>query len=85
MRIANQYPGEVDLLAHGPLTNVAVALKLDPGLPKKIRRLVFMGGTNNSRGNITPAAEFNIYVDPLAARMVSRRDSISPSCRGRPR
>ena len=70
VRIANLYPGEVDLLAHGPLTNVAVALKLDPRLPEKIRRLVFMGGTNNSRGNISPAAEFNVYVDPLAARMV---------------
>jgi purine nucleosidase len=64
-----KYPGEVTLIAIGPLTNVANALNLDSELAKMIPGITIMGGSL-SGGNITPAAEFNIYVDPEAARIV---------------
>jgi len=67
-RIVRASPGEISLLVLGPFTNIALALRLDPGLAKQIRRIVFMGGSL-SGGNITPAAEFNIYVDPEAAHI----------------
>jgi len=54
----------------GPLTNVALALQRDPKLAESIGRCVIMGGNPCCEGNITPAAEFNMYVDPEAARMV---------------
>jgi len=64
-----KYPGEVTLITIGPLTNVATALNADPELAGMVPSLVMMGGSL-SGGNITPAAEFNIYVDPEAARIV---------------
>jgi purine nucleosidase len=57
------------LIATGPLTNVAVALERRPGLRARVREIVLMGGATG-RGNHTPAAEFNIYVDPEAAEAV---------------
>jgi len=68
-RTVRKYPGEVTLLTIGPLTNVALALRSDSELAGMVRSLVMMGGSL-SGGNITPAAEFNVYVDPEAARMV---------------
>jgi inosine-uridine nucleoside N-ribohydrolase len=67
--IVRKYPGEVTLLPIGPLTNIATALNLDSELAGMVRGIVMMGGSL-SGGNITPAAEFNIYVDPEAARIV---------------
>ena len=64
-----KYPGEVTLITLGPQTNVATALVSDPGLARLIKGVVMMGGSL-SGGNVTPAAEFNIYVDPEAARIV---------------
>jgi inosine-uridine nucleoside N-ribohydrolase len=64
-----KYPGEVTLLTIGPLTNVAAALNSDLELAGMVQALVMMGGSL-SGGNITPAAEFNVYVDPEAARIV---------------
>lgn len=63
-------PGEVTLLAIAPLTNIAMAIKKDPTISSKIDHLYIMGGTNNSLGNIVPAAEYNFYVDPEAAKLV---------------
>ena len=67
--IVRKYPGEVTLIPIGPLTNIATALNLDSELAGMVRGIVLMGGSL-SGGNITPAAEFNIYVDPEAARIV---------------
>jgi inosine-uridine nucleoside N-ribohydrolase len=68
-RIVRKYPTEVTLLTIGPLTNIAAALNADSELAGMVRSLVMMGGSL-SGGNITPAAEFNVYVDPEAARIV---------------
>jgi len=57
-------------VALGPLTNIAIALKLDPTLPQRVARCVVMGGAVTGHGNITPAAEFNIAFDPEAAHIV---------------
>jgi inosine-uridine nucleoside N-ribohydrolase len=70
-QIVRNFPGEVTLLTIGPLTNIATALNSDSELAGLVCGLVMMGGSL-SGGNITPAAEFNIYVDPEAARIVSQ-------------
>lgn len=70
LRLSHQYAGQLLLVALGPLTNLALALKLDPSLPGRIARLVVMGGAVNGRGNITPFAEFNTHFDPEAAHLV---------------
>jgi purine nucleosidase len=62
-------PGRVTLVATGPLTNVALALRLHPEIAEAVERVVLMGGSY-TRGNTTPAAEFNIFVDPEAAAAV---------------
>ena len=63
-------PGAVTLIAVGPLTNLALALDYDAEAMKALREIVIMGGAVRTRGNITPEAEFNIYVDPQAAARV---------------
>ena len=68
-QVIRKYPGEVSLIPIGPMTNIATALDLDSELAGMVRRIVMMGGSL-SGGNITPAAEFNVYVDPEAARIV---------------
>lgn len=75
-RTVSEHPGEVTIIAIGPLTNVAMALRMEPGLAAKIKQLVIMGGAiaslPNGGGNVTPNAEFNFWVDPEAARIVLR-------------
>ena len=68
--LADAHPGELEIIAQAPLTNIALALREDASLPSKVKRLWIMGGSNNFVGNITPAAEFNFYVDPEAAKEV---------------
>ncbi|WP_372993080.1 nucleoside hydrolase [Sulfitobacter sp.] len=63
-------PGTVTLCPLGPLTNVATALQKAPDIAKRIAKIVLMGGDYFEGGNITPVAEFNIYVDPQAADIV---------------
>jgi purine nucleosidase len=65
-------PGEVELVTLGPLTNIAEAFERAPDLAGALRRLVMMGGTSDAVGNVAPAAEFNIWADPEAARIVFR-------------
>ncbi len=62
-------PGELTLVVTGPLTNLAIALRKEPAIAEAVREVVIMGGSC-SRGNVTPAAEFNIFVDPEAASIV---------------
>jgi len=63
-------PGEIDILAQAPLTNIATAYAKEPRIAKAVRNLWVMGGTDNALGNTTPASEFNFYVDPEAAKIV---------------
>ena len=70
LRLSHQYAGKLLLVALGPLTNLALALRLDPSLPARIARLVVMGGAVTGHGNLTAAAEFNIACDPEAAHVV---------------
>jgi len=70
LRLSHAYAGRLLLVALGPLTNIALALKLDPTLPQRVGRFVVMGGAVTARGNVTPAAEFNIAFDPEAAHLV---------------
>jgi purine nucleosidase len=70
IRLANESPGKLVLAAIGPLTNVALATRLDPTLPQKYKRLVVMGGAIRGMGNTTATVEFNMYTDPEAAAIV---------------
>lgn len=70
LRLSHEHAGKLLLVALGPLTNIALALKLDPTLPQRVARFVVMGGAVTCHGNITPAAEFNFYFDPEAAHLV---------------
>lgn len=70
IREANRHSGKLLLVTLGPLTNLALALRLDPDLPKKIKRLVVMGGAVTGKGNTSIAAEFNFAFDPEAALIV---------------
>lgn len=71
IRLAHAEPG-LTLVTLGPLTNVALAVARDPAIVGKIGRCVVMGGAPCCEGNVTPAAEYNIWVDPEAARMTFR-------------
>jgi purine nucleosidase len=68
--VMRREPGEVTLCCLAPLTNIALALAKEPRLAAHIKEIVLMGGAFSEGGNITPAAEFNIFVDPEAARRV---------------
>jgi purine nucleosidase len=70
LRLTLESPGELNIVAIGPLTNIAMAVVKDPSFPQRVKHLFIMGGSNNARGNITAAAEFNFYVDPDAAKIV---------------
>jgi len=70
---AEAYPGLV-IVTLAPLTNVALAVAKRPSIAGKISRCVVMGGAPSCEGNVTPAAEYNIWVDPEAARIVLRSD-----------
>ncbi|HDU8650218.1 nucleoside hydrolase [Morganella morganii] len=63
-------PGEVTLCPTAPLTNIAMAMLKEPRLRDNVKDIILMGGAAFRRGNITPAAEFNFYVDPHAAHIV---------------
>ena len=70
IRLARLRPGELTLVTLGPLTNLAIALNVEPTLPELLKAVVVMGGAFTVPGNTTPAAEFNILVDPEAAEQV---------------
>jgi purine nucleosidase len=70
LRITAERPGEVNIVAIGPLTNIATAVAKDREFAARVKSLYVMGGSNNGRGNITASAEYNFYVDPEAAQIV---------------
>lgn len=70
--LIHRNPGEITLVALAPLTNIALALALAPDIAGMVAQTVIMGGAANTVGNVTPAAEFNIWCDPEAARVVFR-------------
>jgi len=70
IRLAHEYAGRLQVVALGPLGNLALALRLDPSLSGRIARLLVMGGAVTGRGNITATAEFNVHFDPEAAQIV---------------
>lgn len=70
LREARAHKGKLQLVTLGPLTNLALAVRLDPELPMRLERLVVMGGAVTGRGNTNVSAEFNIAFDPEAAAIV---------------
>jgi purine nucleosidase len=68
--LMSQASGTVSLCPIGPLTNIALALQKEPAIAERIQQIVLMGGGYFEQGNVTPSAEFNIYVDPEAAAIV---------------
>ncbi len=73
LRLSRERPGELTFVMLGPLTNLALALSLDPELPQRVKRLVIMGGAVTGVGNTRLPAEFNVYFDPEAAYIVMSR------------
>lgn len=70
VEMARARPGEITLVAVGPLGNLSLALKLEPRLPQLLREVILMGGTVLEPGNVSPVAEANIWNDPHAAEQV---------------
>ncbi|OXU30884.1 hypothetical protein TSAR_002605 [Trichomalopsis sarcophagae] len=69
-RITSQYPGEVTVLGLGPLTNIALAIKMYPDFASNVKKYLVMGGNLSAIGNITSQAEFNFYADPESVHIV---------------
>lgn len=72
--MARKYPGEITIVAIGPLGNLALALRLEPELPKLVKGVSIMGGAAFVPGNVTPVAEANIWNDAYAAEIVFAAD-----------
>ena len=70
VELGRSRPREITLVTLGPLTNLAIALEREPALPRLLRRYVLMGGAYRVPGNTTPTAEWNLHVDPDAAKAV---------------
>lgn len=66
----NRYPGEISLIMLAPLTNLAMTFEKAPEIKNKIKELYIMGGAVDGRGNMSPVAEFNFYIDPESAHKV---------------
>ena len=66
---ARRRPGELTLVTLGPLTNLAIAVLIEPELPRLLKRWILMGGTFGAPGNTSPVAEWNVHCDPEAARI----------------
>ncbi|MBF6167830.1 nucleoside hydrolase [Streptomyces gardneri] len=77
--LARAHPGEIVGLCTGPLTNLALALRIEPDLPLLLNRLVIMAGAFNHPGNTTPTNEWNVHVDPEAAKEVFDAFAAAPA------
>jgi len=82
---ARARPGEITLVTLGPLTNLAIAVLKEPELPSLLKSYVLMGGAYRSPGNTAPTTEWNINVDPDAAKVVFRAWAVANEQRGTPR
>ncbi|KAJ4444924.1 hypothetical protein ANN_06723, partial [Periplaneta americana] len=80
VRLVAQYPKQITLLCLGPLTNVALAIRLDPFFITNLKQLVILGGSTEGIGNVMPGVEFNFYVDPEANFIVF--DSVNATRHG---
>ena len=76
--LCRRNPGKYTLAALGPATNIARALRLEPGLPGLLKEFIYMGGTFNLPGNVSPVASFNVAGDPLAAKEMVNANWPSP-------
>jgi inosine-uridine nucleoside N-ribohydrolase len=74
VQMATANPGQITLIAVGPLTNIALALQLEPKLPELVQQLIVMGGAVDEPGNVTPLAEANFFNDPHAADVLLTHD-----------
>ena len=72
IRTIKEHPGEVTIAAIGPCTNIAKAIEKAPEIVPMAKRIAYMGGSYFQQGNVTPAAEFNIWFDPESAKAVMR-------------
>ncbi|XP_046404616.1 uncharacterized protein C1683.06c-like isoform X2 [Ischnura elegans] len=79
IRLVNANPGKINILAIGPLTNIALATRLQPNFMKNVKRIYVLGGAANGVGNIKPGVEFNFYMDPHAAEIVFN-ETARPIC-----
>ncbi|XP_052806824.1 inosine-uridine preferring nucleoside hydrolase-like isoform X2 [Mya arenaria] len=70
MRLSKKQEGELSLVCLAPLTNIAMAIRMDPGIGSRLKHCYIMGGNHHGKGNMTVAAEFNFYFDPEAAYVV---------------
>jgi len=70
IELAQRYPGEIEIVTLGPLTNLSLACLKAPEIARQVKSVFIMGGTGFGPGNITPVAEFNLYVDAEAAQIV---------------
>ncbi|KAJ9596379.1 hypothetical protein L9F63_012587 [Diploptera punctata] len=77
IQLVSQYPKQITLLCLGPLTNVALAIRLDPSFISKLKQIIILGGSTEGVGNTKPGIEFNFYVDPEANFIVF--DSVNAS------
>jgi purine nucleosidase len=69
---AERRPGELTVVTLGPMTNLALAVQREPGLPRRLKGFVYMGGAFGTSGNTTPTTEWNVHCDPEAAQNVHR-------------
>lgn len=72
IRLSKEYEGQLQILCLGALTNIAMAAKLDPSFPKRLKSIHILGGTIRGYGNVSPCAEYNFFTDPEAAYNVFR-------------
>jgi purine nucleosidase len=66
----HRFAGQITLVTLGPLTNIAAALEMAPGITEQVSQCIIMGGTGQGHGNVTPVAEYNFWADPEAAKIV---------------
>lgn len=70
LEASHRWAGELVIVGQAPLTNLALAVRMDPTFPSRVKKVWVMGGSFNGLGNVGPLSEYNFYVDPEAAAMV---------------